>query len=294
MLVPVRKIVFIIDALSFRRARLERFLSSWADDENIELISLQPDEAHRRLIEHDCHMMIYSVGGALFAHEVLAEIQVLRTLCPKAALAIVSDDESPTSIISTLNCGAQGYFSSSMDPALAVQAFSFLLRGGTYYPPTVLAGQTTGGTPMVEHTHHKFLHDMSQPRQFGSSMQHGQVSSAGQAESMLQQQGSLFDDGTDTGRNHETVAVRDHPGLAARLTERQQSVLACLCLGDPNKVIGRKLGMTETTVKVHVREIMRKLGVCNRTQVAVAAGRARIIPASGVELASPDPSATVN
>ena len=31
--------------------------------------------------------------------------------------------------------------------------------------------------------------------------------------------------------------------------------------------------MTETTVKVHVREIMRKLGVCNRTQVAIAAGR---------------------
>ena len=38
-------------------------------------------------------------------------------------------------------------------------------------------------------------------------------------------------------------------------------------------MIGRKLGMTETTVKVHVREIMRKLGVCNRTQVAIAAGR---------------------
>ena len=38
-------------------------------------------------------------------------------------------------------------------------------------------------------------------------------------------------------------------------------------------MIGRKLGMTETTVKVHVREIMRKLGVCNRTQVAIAAAR---------------------
>ena len=40
-------------------------------------------------------------------------------------------------------------------------------------------------------------------------------------------------------------------------------------------MIGRKLGMTETTVKVHVREIMRKLGVCNRTQVAIAAARNR-------------------
>ena len=31
--------------------------------------------------------------------------------------------------------------------------------------------------------------------------------------------------------------------------------------------------MTETTVKVHVREIMRKLGVSNRTQVAIAAAQ---------------------
>jgi hypothetical protein len=28
--------------------------------------------------------------------------------------------------------------------------------------------------------------------------------------------------------------------------------------------------MTETTVKLHIREIMRKLGVCNRTQVVIA------------------------
>jgi DNA-binding NarL/FixJ family response regulator len=57
------------------------------------------------------------------------------------------------------------------------------------------------------------------------------------------------------------------------LTDRQRSVLMCLYHGDPNKVIGRKLGMTETTVKVHVREIMRKLGVANRTQVAVVVGK---------------------
>jgi DNA-binding NarL/FixJ family response regulator len=58
-----------------------------------------------------------------------------------------------------------------------------------------------------------------------------------------------------------------------QLTERQQAVLTGLCRGDPNKVIARNLGMTETTVKVHVREIMRKLGVYNRTQVAVVARR---------------------
>jgi hypothetical protein len=37
----------------------------------------------------------------------------------------------------------------------------------------------------------------------------------------------------------------------------------------PNKLIARQLGMREGTVKVHVRQIMRKFGVTNRTQVAV-------------------------
>ena len=58
---------------------------------------------------------------------------------------------------------------------------------------------------------------------------------------------------------------------APKFTERQYAVLTCLCRGDPNKMIGRKLGMTEMTVKAHIREIMRKLGVGNRTQVALAA-----------------------
>ena len=53
-------------------------------------------------------------------------------------------------------------------------------------------------------------------------------------------------------------------------------------------MIGRKLGMTETTVKVHVREIMRKLGVCNRTQVAIAAAHVR--SDSAVELVPADSS----
>ena len=88
---------------------------------------------------------------------------------------------------------------------------------------------------------------------------------------------------------------RDHGFNGARqapeFTERQFAVLVCLCQGDPNKVIGRKLGMTETTVKVHVREIMRKLGVSNRTQVAIAA--AHVCTDNAIELVPADSSMAV-
>jgi DNA-binding NarL/FixJ family response regulator len=47
-------------------------------------------------------------------------------------------------------------------------------------------------------------------------------------------------------------------------------VLEHLRRGDSNKLIARELNIREGTVKVHVRQIMRKLGVANRTQVAIA------------------------
>jgi DNA-binding NarL/FixJ family response regulator len=53
------------------------------------------------------------------------------------------------------------------------------------------------------------------------------------------------------------------------LTARQKAVLELLSRGDTNKVIARRLGMREGTVKVHVRQIMRKFGVTNRTELAV-------------------------
>ncbi len=41
--------------------------------------------------------------------------------------------------------------------------------------------------------------------------------------------------------------------------------------GKANKIIAHELGMSESTVKVHVRNIMRKMGATNRTQAAYKA-----------------------
>jgi DNA-binding NarL/FixJ family response regulator len=58
-----------------------------------------------------------------------------------------------------------------------------------------------------------------------------------------------------------------------RLTARQKEVLQLLCNGKPNKVIACELKMREGTVKVHVREIMKKLKAANRTEVAIQANQ---------------------
>ncbi len=54
-----------------------------------------------------------------------------------------------------------------------------------------------------------------------------------------------------------------------RLTDRERCILRYLIEGGSNKVIGRKIGIAETTVKVHVKAILRKIRVRNRTQAAI-------------------------
>ncbi|WP_102225181.1 response regulator transcription factor [Acidimangrovimonas sediminis] len=59
--------------------------------------------------------------------------------------------------------------------------------------------------------------------------------------------------------------------LAEKLTEREREVLEGLCRGLANKEIARDLGLQEVTVKLHVKNLCRKLDAKNRTQAALLA-----------------------
>jgi DNA-binding NarL/FixJ family response regulator len=68
------------------------------------------------------------------------------------------------------------------------------------------------------------------------------------------------------------VAGRDRhrqPAAANALTERQMKVVEAVGYGFANKQIAHKLKMSENTVKVHLRHIMKKLNVRNRTEIAL-------------------------
>ena len=54
-----------------------------------------------------------------------------------------------------------------------------------------------------------------------------------------------------------------------RLSEREAQILDGLVKGHANKVIARTCDITEATVKVHMKSILRKIRVANRTQAAI-------------------------
>lgn len=55
----------------------------------------------------------------------------------------------------------------------------------------------------------------------------------------------------------------------ANLTEREAAILKCLAAGMSNKLIGRELDIMESTVKVHIRNLLRKLQFRSRVEAAV-------------------------
>ena len=73
-------------------------------------------------------------------------------------------------------------------------------------------------------------------------------------------------------------AIAEPAGAPAqRLTPREQEVLELIAAGLSNKLIARRLGIAEKTVKTHVGHVLAKLGVSDRTQAALYAVRTGLV-----------------
>ena len=66
-------------------------------------------------------------------------------------------------------------------------------------------------------------------------------------------------------------AVARPPAPFTELTPREREILECIADGMSNKMIARALEITDGTVKLHVKAILRKLGMRSRVEAAVAA-----------------------
>lgn len=80
----------------------------------------------------------------------------------------------------------------------------------------------------------------------------------------------------------------DIASLRKGLSQRETQILRCLIGGDSNKVIANTLGITEATVKVHLKSLLRKINAVNRTQAAIWAMNNGITQAGGTSAANSD------
>jgi DNA-binding NarL/FixJ family response regulator len=217
---PQEEMILILDTMKLRSAGLASLLEPWAGVMGMKLqcASLEALDQIK-----DCRMVVASVGGGTLSNpEVLQWIKLLRAKWPSAALVVVSDRQDSNEVVHAFGAGVNGFIPTNYDPEITRQALSFIIGGGSFFPPAILSDLSIRSDIMMETTNRRT-------------------------------------------QSSEAVESRSINGF----TPRQQEVLELLRRGDSNKVIGRRLSMTEATVKVHVRQIMRKLGASNRTQAAL-------------------------
>lgn len=70
-------------------------------------------------------------------------------------------------------------------------------------------------------------------------------------------------------QDHSMAELESLDPKVRKLSAREAEILKCLMGGEPNKVIARKLDIAEATVKIHIKAILRKIRVANRTQAAM-------------------------
>jgi len=90
--------------------------------------------------------------------------------------------------------------------------------------------------------------------------------------------GQERDDGLDPSANNLAESAEVENGAADDaislriphgLSEREEQILRGLVKGQSNKLIARACDVAEATVKVHIKSILRKIRVANRTQAAI-------------------------
>jgi DNA-binding NarL/FixJ family response regulator len=216
--------VLIIDSLELRRAGIVSFLMPWAEDIGITLVPIDPQEALVQSSDFLFKLALLVLGARGVAEAQSQDwISSLHDKYSDTPLVLVSEREEPEEVVAAFKAGARGFIPLSATPPMAMQAFTFIMGGGSFFPPTALI-RTVHTETIVE-----------------------------------------------VVRTRDSVSPPE--AQKCGLTARQQEVLERLRQGESNKLIGRQLKLRESTVKVHIRQIMRKLGATNRTQAALCAAQ---------------------
>jgi DNA-binding NarL/FixJ family response regulator len=136
----------IIDNLSLRRAGLFAILEPWARSNSLTIGECQFEELQRRKPDA-VRMAIIGLGNCHLREAAWSQtIQSAQQSLGAARLAIIGDSAEFGDLVAAFEIGVHAYIPSNMEPAVALQALSFVLVGGSYFPPSVLLNKASRPT----------------------------------------------------------------------------------------------------------------------------------------------------
>lgn len=240
--------LLLVDPNELRTAAFAAFLEPWARQSDIGLHVAHDPEKLADLPVHDTVACLYSIGGlSLRDPEVSRTIDRMRSLYPDSPMIVFSDVGDRFEIAMAVDLELRGFIPTTMPSHVALAAIQFILNGGTYHPHsapgTRPAPDPAPTSAMIRHIDD---HRSAKAPASGTGLRPPAILQVGE----------------------RSASVTTLEPLTKR---RHIEVLEFLAEGETNKEIARHLNLTEATIKVYVRELMRHFGAKNRMQVALKA-----------------------
>ncbi len=225
--------IIIANNILFREG-LARILSS----NNYEVIvSASPDDADlpSTLKPQDQKPLI--LCACQEADKTVGLVTMFKELYRDGCVVVIAMQEDSLEMLAVLRAGARAFLTHDATSDSLLKAIEMVMLGGTVIPYALLP---------------HLLNEEESPRD-DTAMETSVSGSPIKGNSATETR--QFDKGPS--------------GDVPRLSTQEKRILSCLIIGDSNKVIGRKIGISEQTVKVNLRTIFRKLRLKNRTQAAI-------------------------
>jgi two-component system, NarL family, nitrate/nitrite response regulator NarL len=188
----------------------------------------------------------------------LGQIVSFKHRYPAGRVAVLAHQHQLTDMVSAFRLGANAYLVKVATCDTLIKSLELVMLGVTLLPPEILT----------------FISDRQDRSRNGDATGHNGHAADDEDDA----DDGHADDDDDGGDDGEMVGIevgtnkhvpQAKSSYTPRLSARQQSILGCLIQGDSNKTIARKMAIAEATVKVHVKAILRRIRVHNRTQAAI-------------------------
>ena len=262
----------IVDSCEFRAAAFAALLAPWARRISADIHVAHSSGELDDLPDHVPLACFYSIGGlSLRDQGVTQTIARLRDLFATCPHIVFSDIHDNLEIAAAIDCGLHGFIPTKMPAHIALAAIQFILDGGTYHPHSVTNAEASVKTraPSVVVSH---------------------IDSHRTTQAALPERSQSVPPvpcwTASPDRHTASSTCDDRPTSEPKLNDaptkkRHLEVLEFLTKGETNKEIARHLDLTEATIKVYVRELMKHFGAKNRMQVALKAAALRQHTVSG-------------
>ena len=205
-------------------------------------------------LTQDLETYLFSLEGAIWLTGIERSLAATNSLLRKIVSAnrrvkavIMTDSQKPEDIVAALKAGACGYVRQDIGGETLLKALELIAHGELIVHPQLVFLETADANGLT-------ADNLDEDAAYLPRMERPLLT--------LPSQPRLA---TAGAKLEESDATIDVPSLS----RREMHILRMLMQGASNKTIALKLVITESTVKVHMKSILRKLRLQNRTQAAI-------------------------